>query len=217
MEELLAWRLEDVPPEQLMLVVAGMAGVGIVYCFFGYRLIKLVLGLTGFLLAGSAAAFIVGFLSYGHLVAMGVALCIGGLCGAMALFFLYRTGIFCLGMLGATVTAYSIFQGREEPWILWAVAGIGLVGGLLAILVERPVMKLATAAIGAMLMTQAGLAVARAQGLLENIPAPVENMSASLPPAPYLSWGVLAVWALLALFGAYVQFNMGRRKRDMTG
>src|SRR5690606_17441955 len=86
MEELLAWRLEDVPPEQLMLVVAGMAGVGIVYCFFGYRLIKLVLGLTGFLLAGSAASFIVGFLSYGHLVAMGVALCIGGLCGAMALF-----------------------------------------------------------------------------------------------------------------------------------
>ena len=115
MEEILAWRLEDVPQEQVMLVVAGMAGVGFLYCFLGYRLTKLILGLTGFLLAGSAAAVIVGFLSYGHLIGMGVALCVGGLCGAMALFFLYRTGIFCLGMLGAAVAAYSLLQGREEP------------------------------------------------------------------------------------------------------
>ncbi len=214
MEEILAWRLEDVPPEQVMLVVAGMAGVGIVYCFFGYRLIKLVLGLTGFLLAGSAAAVIVGFLSYGHLVGMGIALCIGGFCGAMALFFLYRTGIFCLGMLGAAVAAYSVFQGREEPWILWAVAGIGLVGGLLAILVERPVMKLATAAIGAMLMTQAGLALARAKGLLAIAPGTTsETIAGAAAPAPYIGWAVLAAWLVLTLIGASAQFGFGGKKK----
>ena len=209
MEKILAWRLEDVPPEQLMLVVAGMAGVGVVYCFFGYRLIKLVLGLTGFLLAGSAAAVIVGFLSYGHLIGMGVALCIGGLCGAMALFFLYRTGIFCLGMLGAAVAAYSVLQGRDEPWILWAVAGIGLVGGLLAILVERPVMKLATAAIGAMLMTQAGLALARTQGLLDGTTDGAQTSA----PLPYLGWAVLATWVVLTLIGASAQFGFGGKKK----
>lgn len=209
MEEILTWRLEDVPPEQFMLVVAAMAGVGVVYCFFGYRLIKLVLGLTGFLLAGSAAAVIVGFLSYGNLIGMGVALCIGGLCGAMALFFLYRTGIFCLGMLGAAVAAYSVLQGREEPWILWAVAGIGLVGGLLAILVERPVMKLATAAIGAMLMTQAGLALARAQGLLDGTPDAAQTSA----PLPYLGWVVLATWVMLTLIGASAQFGFGGKKK----
>ncbi len=217
MEEILAWRLEDVPPEQVMLVVAGMAGVGIVYCFFGYRLIKLVLGLTGFLLAGSAAAVLVGFLSYGHLVGMGIALCIGGLCGAMALFFLYRTGIFCLGMLGASVAAYSVLQGREEPWILWAVAGIGLVGGLLAILVERPVMKLATAAIGAMLMTQAGLALARAKGLLAIAPGGTsETIAGTAAPAPYIGWAVLAAWLVLTLIGASAQFGFGGKKKNVT-
>lgn len=215
MEEILAWRLEDVPPEQVMLVVAGMMGVGFLYCFLGYRLIKLILGLTGFLLAGSAAAVLVGFLSYGHLVGMGIALCIGGLCGAMALFFLYRTGIFCLGMLGASVAAYSVLQGREEPWILWAVAGIGLAGGLLAIVIERPVMKLATAAIGAMLMTQAGLALARARGLLEIAPGGTsETIAGTAAPAPYIGWGVLAVWLVATLVGAAAQFGTGGKKKD---
>ena len=214
MEEIRTWRLEDVPPEQVMLVVAGMAGVGFLYCFLGYRLIKIILGLTGFLLAGSAAAVLVGFLSYGNLIGMGAALCIGGLCGAMALFFLYRTGIFCLGMLGAAVAAYSVLQGREEPWILWAVAGIGLVGGLLAILVERPVMKLATAAIGAMLMIQAGLALARAQGFLDVAAgAPTEPVVGATTTSPYLGWVVLAAWAFLTLVGAAAQFGTGGRKK----
>lgn len=213
MEELLSARLEDVPPEQAMLILAVMAGAGVLYCFLGYRLLKFIIGLTGFLLAGATAAVIVGFLSYGNLIGMGAALLIGGICGAMALFFLYRTGIFCVGMLGATLVAYTLLQGRPEPWILWAVAGLGLVGGLLAILIERPVMTLATAAIGAMLLTQAGLAVARQQGLLEHIPAQAEQLNDALPPIPYLSWGVFAAWILLALLGVYVQFRMGRKKR----
>lgn len=215
MEEIQAWRLEDVPQEQVMLVVGGMAFVGFLYCFLGYRLIKLILGLTGFLLAGSAAAVLVGFLSYGNLVGMGIALGIGGLCGAMALFFLYRTGIFCLGMLGASVAAYSVLQGRQEPWILWAVAGLGLVGGLLAILVERPVMKLATAAIGAMLMTQAGLALARAKGLVDNLTVPhIDGATTGAPPASYLGWAVLGAWAVITLVGAAAQFGMGGKKKS---
>ena len=215
MEDLLTFRLEDVPPEQAMLVLAVLAGVGAVYCFVGYRIVKFILGLTGFLLAGGAAAVIVGFLSYGNLIGMGVALLVGGICGAMALFFLYKTGIFCLGMLGATLVAYNLLQGRPESWILWAVAGLGLVGGLLALLIERPVMTLATAAIGAMMITQAGLTVARQQGWLDRIPESVEELGQQLPPAPYLSWGVLGVWVLLTMLGAYMQFGFGRRKKNV--
>jgi len=213
MEEMLSARLEDLPPEQAMLMLAVMAGVGVLYCFFGYRLLKFIIGLTGFLLAGSTAAVVVGFLSYGNLMGMGAALLIGGICGAMALFFLYRTGIFCVGMLGATLVAYNILQARPEAWILWAVAGLGLAGGLLALLIERPVMTLATAAIGSMLMTQSGLAVARQQGLLDHLPQEAEKLSEALPPIPYLSWGVFAAWAFLAFVGAFVQFRIGRKKR----
>lgn len=212
MESIFTSRLEDFPPEQAQLILVVLAGVGLLYCFLGYRILKFILGLTGFLLAGSAAAVLVGFLSYGNLIGMGVALLIGGICGAMALFFLYRTGIFCLGMLGASLAAYTILQGRPESWILWAVAGIGLAGGLGALLIERPAMTLATAAIGAMLISQSVLALLRQQGLLEKVPPSVEDVTASLPPIPYLSWGVFAAWVLLTLFGAYVQFRTGRRK-----
>lgn len=212
MQDMLTKRLEDVPPEQALIILAVMAGVGVLYCFFGYRLLKFILGLTGFLLAGSTAAVVVGFLSYGNLMGMGAALLIGGICGAMALFFLYKAGVFCLGMLGATVVAYNVLQGRPEAWILWAVAGLGLAGGLLALLIERPVMSLATAAIGAMLLSQSGLAMARQQGLLDRIPEGATELGESLPPIPYLGWGVFAAWALLALLGSYVQLGLGRKK-----
>ena len=213
MEELLTWRLEDVRPEQATLVLGTVAGVGILYCFLGYRLLKLILGLTGFLLAGTTAAFIVGFLSYGNMWGMGIGMLIGGLCGAMALFFLYKTGIFCVGMLGASVVAYSLLQSRPESWILWAVAGLGLVGGLLAILIERPVMTLATAAIGSMMMTQAGLSIARSQGWLEKFSEGLADTSEKVPDLPYLNYAVLGVWGLLALMGASFQFRLGRKRK----
>ena len=214
MNELLSWRLEDVPPENAMLVLGAIAIIGTFYCFLGYRLLKFILGLTGFLLAGSTAAVIVGFLSYGNVIGMGVGLLIGGICGAMALFFLYKTGIFCVGMLGATLVAYNLLHARPEAWILWAIAGLGLVGGLLAILIERPIMTLATAAIGAMMITQAGLAVAREQGLFESLPEQATEVTRQLPDLPYLSYGVLGAWGLLTLMGTLVQFRRGRKRKD---
>lgn len=212
MNELLDWRLEDVPPEHAVLVLGAGAVVGALYCFLGYRLLKFILGLTGFLLAGLTAAVIVGFLSYGNLWGMGIALVLGGICGAMALFFLYKTGIFCVGMLGAVLVAYSVLQSRPEPWILWAVAGLGLVGGLLAILIERPMMTLATAAIGAMMMTQSGLVVAREQGWLERLTEQTADATERLPELPYLTYGVLGVWGVLSLMGALFQFRIGRKR-----
>ena len=124
MEAMFNTRLEDIPPDQALLVLVVLAAVGVLYCFLGYRLLKFVLGLTGFVLAGSTAAVVVGFLSYGNLIGMGIGLLFGGICGAMALFFLYKAGVFCLGVLGSTLVAYNVLQGRPEPWILWAVAGL---------------------------------------------------------------------------------------------
>ncbi len=213
MQELLDWRLEDVPPEQAMLVMIAAAVIGALYCFLGYRLLKFILGLTGFLLAGVAAAMIVGFLSYGNVPGMAVALFVGGICGAMALFFLYRTGIFCVGMLGTLVVSYHLLHTRPEPWILWAVAGLGLVGGLLALLVERPVMKLATAAIGAMILTHSGLAIAQDRGWLDALAEKSTMADGQLPDLPYLTYGAMAAWGLLALLGALFQFRQGRKRR----
>ena len=192
--ELTAWATST-PTVALLLVAA----LGAVYCFVGYRALRLVLGLLGFLLAGPVAALIVGVISGGHGPAAGVAFLIGGLCGAMALAFLYKSGVFLLGMLGGAALAASAMPEPGEVWHIAAVLGAGLAGGLLAVAIERPVLRLATAALGALLMTHAAHAL-YAGGDLDS-------------PARIASQPVLiALWAALALTGLLVQFSGGKRK-----
>lgn len=189
-----AWA-SSTPTVALLLVAA----LGAVYCFVGYRALRLVLGLLGFLLAGPVAALIVGAISGGHGVAALVAFLVGGFCGAMALAFLYKSGVFLLGMLGGAALAASAMPEPGELWHIAAVLGAGLLGGLLAVAIEQPVLRLATAALGALLMTHAAHAL-YAGGDLDS-------------PARLASQPVwLGVWAMLALVGLMVQFGAGKKK-----
>lgn len=200
------FRLDQIPAEQLPVIFAVVAGIGMLYCFAGYRLFKLVLGLTGFLLAGAVAAVLVGWLSMGNLLAMGIAGAIGGLCGAFALFFLYKTGVFFVGFLGGLVTAFSLMGGRPEPWAPLAALGVAVVGGLLAIGLERSVMTLATAAIGAWIMTIAGALLIKGAGFADQL--------AERELTNQVQWILLGSWAGLGLVGAVVQFATARKKKD---
>jgi uncharacterized protein DUF4203 len=183
---------------------AGVAiGLGALYCFFGYRALKLVLGLTGFVIAGCVAAMLVGFVTEGHSIAMLVAGLIGGIAGAVALFFLYKAGVFCVGLLGGIVVASAALTGVDASWIIWAVLGAGLVGGIIALAVERPVMTLATAALGAALVV-AGIIHYLGMELDATLRAPEEISQREL--------GILAGWAALGLVGAITQFLLGRSK-----
>ncbi|MFH1516430.1 MAG: DUF4203 domain-containing protein [Pseudomonadota bacterium] len=203
-----AWatsRLEELPLPSAQVGLGIVAAIGVLYCFLGYRLFKGILALTGFLLAGSVAAALVGWLSNGHLVAMGVALLVGGLCGAMALFFLYRVGVFCLGFLGLLSVAYSLLHARPEPWAPWAIVGLGLAGGLVALWAERPVMSLATASIGAWLTTYAA-------ALLLLGTAFEEDLLAKAGPPSTVAWGILAAWAFLTVVGAAFQLSSNKKR-----
>jgi len=191
--ELAAWATST-PTVALLLVAA----LGAVYCFVGYRALRLILALLGFLLAGPVAALIVGVISGGHGPAAGIAFLIGGFCGAMALAFLYKSGIFLLGMLGGAALAASVMPEPGELWHIGAVLGAGIVGGLLAVWVERPALRVATAALGALLMTHAAHAL-YAGGDLDT-----PSRIASQPV-------LLAVWAVLAVMGLMVQFG-GKRQ-----
>jgi hypothetical protein len=203
MEILSTWQIENIDLENSKLVLALFGGVGLLYCCFGYRLFKLILGLTGFLLAGAVAGGLAGWLSHGHNIITVVALVIGGICGAMALFFLYRLGVFCVGGLATLLLVHALLQGRPEPWVPWVIMGVPLVGGGIALLLERPVMTLATAAIGASLVTYAG---ANAVLLTEW----GSTFSAKLTESQ-VTWTVFGTWAGLTILGALSQYGQGRR------
>ena len=205
MDAWLTMRVDELPADEAKVILVVLGALGALYCFLGYRLFKLILGLTGFLLAGSVAGTGAGWLSQGHVVVMAVAMLIGGLCGAMALFFLYKTGVFCVGFLGALTVAHHVLQGRAETWIPWAVLGAAVAGGLLALLLERPAMTLATAAIGSWMIFFAGSFFMMGTGFGEQLTAPENETPVDL--------GLLAGWAGLALVGAMFQFFAGKKGR----
>ncbi|MBI2425327.1 MAG: DUF4203 domain-containing protein [Candidatus Hydrogenedentes bacterium] len=201
MNALSTWKLEDLPPDQAPVALAIAVLVGLLYAFLGYRLLKFFIGFTGFLIAGAVATLLAGWLSAGHMIAMAACGLLGGLCGAMALFFLYKTGIFAIGFLGAFLAAFSLLQGRPETWIPWAIIGLALAGGLLALFLERAAMTLATAAIGSWLVTNAALLL-----FLQSNSAALWNEKLT---AQQQSWTLIALWGLVACLGAGVQFFGG--------
>ena len=187
----------------LLLVV-----LGVLYALAGHRLLRFMIGLTGFLLAAVSAGIGAGWLSQGNPWVMGGAALVGGICGAMALFFVYRAGVFALGGLGTAVVLHGALAGRPESWVPWAILGGSVLGGLLSLVIERPIMVLATAAIGGWMSTYAGAYLLLGDALPERL--------AEEATGP-LVWAILGTWVSVTLLGASFQFLTGRRKRRDPG
>ena len=194
----------DLTAEQVSGVLALAVAVGVLYCFLGYRTIKFVIGLAGFLIAGGVAATLASWMSEGNAIAILVALFAGGLCGALALHFLYKTGVFLIGLLGAAVIALNILESRPESWMPFVVLGLALVGGLIALLIERPVLILATSAIGSWIVVY---------GIAFFIKGPAELVE--LQEASILEEHrtiMLASWAIVAFAGLLSQTATAKKQ-----
>lgn len=194
-EEIAAWAAST--PTVALLVVAAL---GAVYCFVGYRALRTLLALLGVMLAGPVAALLAGAMSGGHGPAMVIGFLAGGFCGAMALHFLYKSGVFLLGMLGAAAIAATAMPEPGELWHLGAVLGAGLIGGMLAMWLERPALRVATAGLGALLMTHAAHALAGGNETTD----PTRLASQPL---------LLVLWIGLAGLGVGAQFGGRPRRR----
>jgi hypothetical protein len=198
-------QLQDLTESQQHAVVAGIMVIGTLYCFLGYRTLRFVIGLTGFLIAGSVAATLAHWVVDDNLIVIGVCGFIGGVSGAFALTFLYKTGIFLLGGLGGGVAGHAILHTRPETWIPFAVVGTGIAAGLLALLVERPVMMLATAAIGSWLIVS---------GILYFLEGSAELGQFGFTPTGGESFAIVfGAWVVLSLAGALAQFATRKRTK----
>ncbi len=204
MDTFFSVRLEELGGAQVDGAAAALIAIGTIYCFLGHRALKFVIGLTGFLVAGAVAAALAGMLTSGHLVSVGIGLLAGGIAGAMALLFLYRTGIFLIGFIAAALIANNLLSLRPESWIPFAIIGCALGGGLFSLLIERPVVILATAAIGAWLLMLGGAHFASATEYFAAENAPLD--------ADQMAWALPIAWAVVAVVGAFAQFTTGRAR-----
>lgn len=184
--------------------IAAIAAIllGLVVCFFGYRLVRAVLALAGFAVGAivglTAVAAIPGTGQLAVLIAAGV----GGIIGAVLSAALYKVGVFALGALaGLMLSTMLPVVGLPAPlWLVRAACALGL--GLLALLIERPMLSICTALAGAW-SAVAGVFVLLGRYSVWIAPPrlPAFDMRGWVGPA------MLAAWLFLALVGAATQLR----------
>ncbi len=185
--------------------------IGVLVCFAGYRLLKLSLGLLGFV-AGAAAGWQVG-LSFGHgntIVPLACAIVLG-IFGALLCLWLYFLGIFVIGASAGAVFAAGLFNGtghQAQPLLLLVFA---VIFGVLALVAQKLMVVVSTALSGSYLVT-AGILPFVAGGH-NAFPIWFNPTQAGSPGA--VGFGAVALWLILAVIGAAFQFRRSRRKAEV--
>jgi len=191
-------------PAAIVLVLSGA-----VACFAGYRLFRLVLAIYGFILGAMLASSMMGITNTTGMIVAGF---VGGLVGALLFTFAYYVAI---GILGASMTVFLVHvfwqytrQG-EPPAVPVIVASI--IGAIIAMVLQRYVIIVATAFSGAWTMIVGAAAMA---GYRVSERAVTNHVWILYPftPAPGQRW-VPIVWLVLGAFGTAVQFGITGRKK----
>ena len=197
-------QLANLPPLTDNGALAIAIFVGTLYCFLGYRTLKFVICMTGFILAGGMAAASARTSVRNPWVMLAV--------GSSAIARRRRPDL--PHKLGPLCSACS---PRPSPRTcrsagpnrgLFAVLGAGIVGGLLTVALEKFIVILATAAIGAW-FTVCGL------GYFLVGPKFLDIMQEPLELGRDRTV-VAACWATLAIAGALAQFATNRVKREVV-
>jgi hypothetical protein len=204
---------------QLPAAVVLVAG-GLLSCFFGYRLFKVVLAIFGFIIGGLAASSVFG---EGAATAMVIAAIVGGLCGAILMFAAYFLGVALVGAGVGVATVHVIWtqiQGDPHPAVVIVFA---VLGALLATWLQRYVIILGTAFGGAWTVVVGAAALLGNPSALKAAAAGDVWVAYPMDPAPGQSW---VPWAFIALgaAGTLVQMywtagdrgRIGKKKAKVT-
>jgi hypothetical protein len=186
---------------------------GIVACFFGYRLFRIVLAVFGFIFGAFVSTSIFGV---SDATPMLVAAVLGGIFGALLLLATYFVAVALIGAgLGAVVANLLLSQGDSEPHFLLVVF-FAIVGAAASMYLQRYFIIIGTSFIGAWsLLIGALILVGDAIAPIEATAEPVW-VAYLLAPVQERQW-VLVAWLALSIVGTGVQLGItgGERGRVM--
>ncbi len=122
---------------------------GIISCFWGYRLFRVLLGVIGFVLG----AYIAASLTAGFVGGLGIAAIVAGLAGGLLLGSLFVTmyliGVFILGALGGWVFGLAITGAAGHGMHVLLFVLLAVIGGVLTIFFQKLIIISSTALAGA--------------------------------------------------------------------
>jgi len=184
-------------PAAVVLVISGVLA-----CFAGYRLFRVVLAIYGFILGAAIASSVMG---PGEQTAMIIGALVGGLAGALLLNLAYFVGVALIGAGAGAFLLHAAWArfGTGDPNV-WLVVACAVLGAVIATNLQRWVIILATGTAGAWT-------------LIVGVSALMGDRAAKLAAATNDVWvfyplnlqagrrWLLVAWAFLALAGIVVQ------------
>jgi hypothetical protein len=195
-------------PAALVLLVGG-----IVACFFGYRLFRIVLAIFGFMLGALAASSMFGVSDTGPMIAAAL---VGGLIGAAILIAAYFVGVALIGAgLGATVANLFFATSDRDPHFL-AVVFLSIAGATAAMYLQRYFIIVGTGFGGAWTMIVGAMAALGDRAALEAAAGGNVWVAYPMNPAPGQRWVPIA-WLALGAIGTGVQLGITGGEKGRVG
>jgi hypothetical protein len=183
-------------PAAVILLVGGL-----ISCFAGYRVFRVVLGIYGFILG---ALFASGIAGPENTFWMIVAALTGGIAGALILIAAYFVGVALLGAGIGALAASGIWAalGREPGALI--VILFAIAGALAALALQRYVIVGATAFTGAWTIIVGALALTGRGAPADAAARTKVWLAYPMNPAPGNYW-ILLAWIALGVTGVFVQ------------
>jgi Domain of unknown function (DUF4203) len=203
------------PASYAAYAVATLVVGGLIACFAGYRLFRLVLGLFGFYAGALMASQLMDLSS--HNWALLLAALVGGLLGAGLMLAAYFIGVGLVGAglaaLGLNVAWRFIVGGEPPTTVLVIVCVLGALG---ALSVVRYVVIFGTALAGSWTLLVGALAM-RGDGTAQRA-ASAGDVWMLYPLDPLSArWWLLPAWLVIALFGVIVQLMTSASAKSSGG
>lgn len=186
---------------------------GIVACFFGYRMFRLVLAIFGFIFGALAASSLFGPSDTAWMIGAGVA---GGLVGAGLFSAAYFVGVALVGAGLGTLLAHLAFSASDrEPHVL-IVMFCAIAGAVASTYLQRYVVILVTAFGGALTLVHGALALVGSRVTLPGLGGDGVWLPYPFDPMPGQRWVPIA-WAVVGLIGAGVQLGWTGGEKGRIG
>ena len=195
-------------PAAIILVLGGLLS-----CFAGYRVFRVVLGFFGFVLGALLTSSIMGT---DQTVWMIVAAVVGGIVGALILVAAYFVGVALIGAgVGALLVNLIWASLGREPHIVIVIL-FAIAGALAALALQRYVIIVATGFGGAWTTIVGALALMGDKLAVEAAARNNVWLAYPMNPAPGQRW-VIVAWLALGLVGVIVQLSDHcRRERSSS-
>jgi len=192
-------------PAAIVFVIGGLMA-----CFAGFRLFRIVLGINGFILGALLTTSAMGASS---MWALAVAAVVGGLIGALLMIAAYFVGVAIVGAgVGALAVHLAWTPFHAEPqWYVVVVAAV--LGALGALAITRYMIIVGTAFGGSWMLIVGTMALMGNKAAVQAANEGSVWMIYPLDPTPG-QWKVWVLWFALAIVGAVVQlFTKGKGKK----